>query len=281
MIASSDSLHCMPESDWLARRWWTLERFGLTPGKLPRRVWNRGVPAVLVVSVPKSGTHLLERALCLHPQLYRKLVPTLRRKVIDRRWGGVGDLASRLRGGQVALAHLRFREDDPRVLDRHGIRTLFMIRDPRDVLVSLVQFAPGRSGFDPGKVYAAYPGMKERLRVAIEGRPEDKIPSIADRLGMFRGWLDSGALVVRFEDLVGASGGGDPERQLEQLDRIFRHIGVQTGDRKLREIQAKVFSSASPTFRAGAIGQSRIVFDGELEELFRRQAGELAAEYGY
>jgi hypothetical protein len=268
-------------SGWLAGRWWTLQRFGLTPRKLLRRSRNPDAHPVLLVSVPKSGTHLLERALCLHPSLYRRLAPTLLRRSIDRRWGGLDGLATRLRGGQVAVAHLRFREDYPEVLARHGVRTLFMVRDPRDVLVSLVHFAPGRKDFAPGRVYAQQPELKDRIRTAIVGKPEEKIPSIADRLDQYRGWLDSGALVVRFEDLVGASGGGDPERQVELLAGIYRHIGVPSNEELLRKIQGKVFSSASPTFRSGAIGQSKSAFDDDLEELFQRTAGQVAAAYGY
>ena len=66
-----------PAAAWVSRQAWTLERFGLSPGKLPKRLSDQGAPRVFCVSIPKSGTHLLERALCLHPALYRKLVPTI------------------------------------------------------------------------------------------------------------------------------------------------------------------------------------------------------------
>ena len=64
----------------LTRAWWDLQRFGLTPDKLPRRVHNPQAPPVFLISIPKSGTHLLERALCLHPLLYRRLERTLSRE---------------------------------------------------------------------------------------------------------------------------------------------------------------------------------------------------------
>ncbi|GAH00802.1 unnamed protein product [marine sediment metagenome] len=40
----------------------------------------------MCVSLPKSGTHLLERALCLHPNVYRKFIGTLEdRRLRDKR----------------------------------------------------------------------------------------------------------------------------------------------------------------------------------------------------
>ena len=47
--------------DSVGRRWWTLERFGFTPAKLARRAAPGKGPKVFCVSVPKAGTHLLER----------------------------------------------------------------------------------------------------------------------------------------------------------------------------------------------------------------------------
>jgi hypothetical protein len=265
----------------LARTWWDLQRFGLTPDKLPRRIRNPHAPPVFLVSIPKSGTHLLERALCLHPMLYRRLERTLSRKTIEGRFGGLDALAGRLRPGQVAIAHLRYREGDPDILARHGIKTLFMVRNPRDLLVSLVHYNLDREDIRVHDLYANLPDQKARIRLAIEGDPANRIPSIGERLGVYRGWLDSAALVVRFEDLIGASGGGTEDRQLETLLGIYRHIGVPADGRLVRGIRSKVFSSASPTFRTGSIGQSKDAFDEELEALYREQVGEIARGYGY
>jgi hypothetical protein len=236
---------------------------------------------VLLVSIPKSGTHLLERALCLHPLLFRKVAPTLSRKSIDEKWGGLDGLAERLQPGQVAVSHLRFHDGYADVLARHGVKALFMIRNPRDVLVSLVHYNLDRDDIRVHELYANLPDQKERLRLAITGDPANRIPSIGERLDLYRGWLDSGALVVRFEDLVGASGGGDQDTQLDTLRAIFRHLGVPADERLVRDIRGKVFSSASPTFRKGAIGQSKLAFDDELETLYRERAGDAVSAYGY
>src|SRR3954468_24326538 len=95
---------------WVKRNWWTLQRFGLSPTKAPRRVLNRTEPRVFVDSVPKSGTHLLERALCLHPRLYRALVPTLHEANMRDR-GGFEAIVGRLRPGQILVAHLDYQPE--------------------------------------------------------------------------------------------------------------------------------------------------------------------------
>jgi hypothetical protein len=118
----------------MPRNAWTLERFGLTPSKLSRRIADRGAPRVLCVSIPKAGTHLLERALCLHPRLYRKLLPTITNSSL-RRWDGLDGLLAKVRPGEVIASHLRFDPAFPDVVDRRGVAVIFLVRDPRDLVI--------------------------------------------------------------------------------------------------------------------------------------------------
>jgi hypothetical protein len=264
---------------WAARRW-TLERFGLSPGKLPRRVLNAGAPRVFCVSIPKSGTHLLERALCLHPALYRKFLPTVSDENVAK-WGGLLRLAGKIRPGQVVCSHLRFSERYPTDLDVNQVRGLFMVRNPRDLVVSQIHYVTKRSDHRLHDLFSALPDAKAKLRLAIAGDAEHNLPSIGQRLGYFEGWLHTDLLVVRFEDLVGDAGGGDAGRQRDTLRSIFGHLGVDAGQKRLDAVSERLFSADSPTFRKGAIGQSKDFFDDELEELFRRSIGDRAAPYGY
>ena len=70
------------------------------------------------------------------------------------------------------------------------------------------------------------PITRERLRLSIVGDPERNIASIAERLDRYAGWLTSGALVVRFEDLVGPDGGGEAESQREAVARLYDYVGL-------------------------------------------------------
>ncbi len=84
--------------------------------------------------------------------------------------------------------------------------------------------------------------------------------------------------MVRFEELIGARGGGDDDTQARTIRAIYDHLGVEPRHARLSE---RLFSSASPTFRKGQIGSWRESFDPELEALFEREAGRWMEVYGY
>lgn len=259
---------------------WTLERFGLTPAGIGRRLVNPAAPRVLCVSVPKSGTHLLERALCLHPQLARKLIGTITLPDLRKR-GGMDRLLGRVRRGQVLMTHLRFDPAYPPSLERQDVSSVFLIRDPRDVVVSQVRYAVGREDHWAHDLFAERGELREQLRLAIVGDREGGLRSLAERLAVYEGWLDTASVVVRFEDLIGPEGGGERDRQLEAVGGLFRGIGARADDDLVRVVSDRLFSPKSPTFRKGTIGQWREVLDDELTALVREVAGPGIERFGY
>jgi hypothetical protein len=259
---------------------WTLERFGLSPSKLIRRLGPGDAPTVFCVSLPKSGTHLLERALCLHPALYRKAIPTVSDGNIDR-WHGLDGLLRRLRPGQVVMSHLRFRPAYRDILERHHTRPIFMVRDPRDVVVSQVHYVSKRADHHLHGRFGQEPSVRDKLRLAIVGDQAHGLPSIGERLEYFTGWLGSGCLVVRFEDLVGPDGGGDGALQRACVTAIFGHLDLDTSESGVDEVCRRLFSSDSPTFRRGRIGQWTESFDDDLVSLFDHVVGDRASPFGY
>jgi hypothetical protein len=264
----------------LARHWWTLERFGLSPGKLVQRARNRTQSRVFCVTIPKAGTHLLERALCLHPALYRVLLPTVRRRNMDR-WQSVERILDRLKPGQVVMAHLPFEPRYLEGLEARQIPYVFMIRDPRDILMAHV-FNIARSKRNPfHETLTSQPELRVRIKLVIEGDASLYLPSMDQRLGRFAGWLEGGGLVVRFEDLIGLGGGGTEERQARALSALYAHLGLDADDRLVTSIGGRLFSSTSPTFRKGAIGEWKRYLDEEMRALFLAKAGHHLKRYGY
>jgi len=266
--------------DALARRRWTLERFGLTPRKLVARVRNRTEPRILCVSLPKAGTHLLERALCLHPRLYRRLLPTLSEANINR-GHGFDALLDRLRPGQVVLCHLAFTPEYRRWLTDRHIKCLFLIREPRDIVVSQSFYIAGKRGHPLHKLFADLPDLKERVKLAIQGDPAHGLESVGQRLAQFAGWLEASDLVIRFEDLVGSEGSRDDGVQRAALRAVYQSVGLSPQEEFFDNLARELVSSVSPTFRTGKTGGWRAHFDAELEELFRAAVGTQLAQYGY
>lgn len=263
----------------IRRRAWTLQRFGMTPAGLSRRLLNRGEPIVFCNSIPKSGTHLIERALCLHPRLYRALLPTIHESNVGER-GGLPDLLQGLRPGQVLVAHLLCSAERVAAVDASGARSLLMIRDPRDIVVSTAHYAVSNPSHPWHSRYMREPDVAARIRLTIRGDGTEVEP-IRDLLAGFMDWRRAGAEVVRFEDLVGEAGGGTRLEQAQCLARIYEHVGVAATAAELGRIQDALFSDQSPTFRRGATGQWRSVFDADTTTLFEREAGPLLGELGY
>ena len=265
----------------LQRRWWTVQRFGLSPSKIARRVVDRQAPSVLCVTVPKAGTHLIERVLCLHPSLHRRLVPTLHEGNVYER-GRFRDLAGRLRPGEVLVGHLPFKPFFAAAAQANGVRTVVLIRDPRDIAVSEAFYLASRQDHPLHADFAALPDLRSRLRASIEGL-DGRLAPLEERLGVYAGWLGlgDGALVVRFEDLIGPRGGGSAAAQLWTVERIFAYLGLRVPEDRLRRLVRQAFSGASPTFRQGAIGSWREHFDDELTDLYRRRVDGLALAAAY
>ena len=262
---------------WFNRNWWTLQRFGLSPTKLPYRVFNRSDPRVFVDSVPKSGTHLIERALCLHPRLFRVLVPTLHVTNLRER-GGLAKVVGGLPPGGMLVAHLDYDPALSKILSDGKVAMLVMVRDPRDVAISEAHYAMKDEHW-MHEHFRTVEDPQERIRLIITGT--GTLAPLAERVPHHLRWRDAGALVVRFEDLVGPEGGGDLDTQLTTLREIYEHIGIDADDNLVRRVRDHIFSDRSPTFRRGAIGQWRTTFDEATAELFTREAGELLPLLGY
>jgi hypothetical protein len=159
------------------------------------------------------------------------------------------------------------------------VKTLFVIRDPRDIAVSLAHYIEGRGDHPLHFVYSARPDQRSRIELAIlgDGEVRPPAPSLESLLAGFAGWLESGALVVRFEELIGTRGGGEAGEQAQTVTDIYSYLGVEPR----KGVADRLFSTASPTFRAGQIGQWRERFDPDLEALFQREAGRWMDVYGY
>lgn len=264
----------------LQRQLWTIERFGMRPGDLQYRLFDRTAPKVFCVSIPKAGTHLLERAICLHPRVYRKAQPTIGDGNVVR-WKNLDQILSRLHPGQALFSHLSFRPEFPALLDQHSVRGVFLMRDPRDTVVSQTHFVTREVKHRQHGVFAEQGSQHDRLMLSIVGDPARGVLGIAERLDRYAGWLSSGCLGVRFEDLVGPGGGGDAVRQETVVRDIYRHLGLPDDEVLVRSVCDRLFSSDSPTFRKGSIGGWRDSFDPELEEAFERAVEGRLQLYGY
>jgi hypothetical protein len=255
---------------------WDATRFGITPRGVAARIVGGNGPPLISISLPKAGTHLVERALCLHPAIRRRLVPTLYPHILPD-WGDLESLLSKQRPGELLIAHIPFEQEHLAGIERTGTKAFLVVRDPRDILISNAFYISGYQAHNWHRVIASQPDMKSKLRLLIEGRDASPaIPGIGDYLREYAGWLDAGCKVIRYEDLV-----GEREQRVEVLGEMYDFAGLDADERRVAQIADGLISAASPTFRSGGTGQWREHFDDELEELYRAHAEPQLGHYGY
>lgn len=267
---------------FIKRKLWDITRFGFSPRKLFYRTifMDKKLPKVFTISIPKSGTHLLERLLCLYPQLYRKYLPTLHPGILEK-YGGLDAVIRSLRSAQIVVSHLHYSRHAENLLNDFNVKTLFTVRDPRDIVVSGVFYILRTPEHKMHPYFMELPDNKSRFLLSINGSDKIDFPSLRERLYYFDGWLESSAKVIKFEDLIGREGGAETHKTLRNIYDIFDYLEIEVEYRIIEKIENKLYSNVSPTFRKGKIGQWKNYFDGEINNLINSQIGDYLDRYGY
>ena len=249
-------------------------RFGISYQKIISRVMLHEGPRIFFISIGKSGTHLLERALCLHPSLYRRWIPTLTTHNFHKYTSDMDVLLASVKPNQILVAHWYY---DPVLLAslRSGkFKMLFMMRDPRDVIISEIHYVLRSAKHLFFKWYAAEPDMKSRIKLAINGTSDRSYLPINERLELHLPWREV-LFPVRFEELI------NMKTQAVQLERVFQYLDVPFDNSLLTQVQSNMISKSSPTFRKGTSGGWMEYFDEELKDLFKRTANDQLIKMGY
>jgi hypothetical protein len=236
-------------------------------------------PVLFGNSFPKSGTHLLTQVLAGFSQFGPAVNSGL--PAITMYKGSTGaqrpletimSEVNRLLPGDVGFGHLHAVPEVIELLCREGFAAYFILRDPRDVVISHVFYVTEK---EPDHIHHHYYAQvltrfDERLKVSIEGRPEldFSFPNIAARFEPYVQWLERPEVyLLRFEDFI--------LNKTETIGKVLDHAvarGFRYGGE--RKAAVELLSSAidpkrSPTFRSGKIGA------------WRRYAGDLLVRLGY
>lgn len=260
----------------------------------------------IVNSFPKSGTKLLCKVCSMLPGV-RMLPPNARWRALSMMgegWasaptvGTAGPKPDRPTSTKEAEAiidalplgrfmehHLAYSDELATVLRDRDVRMLMMVRDPRDAALSLAEFLP-RSANHPLHGYFGALEEDERIRRAIVGVSHDdtggaELADVGTRYRRRTKWLTQpNVCVVRFEDLVGAAGGGEAEAQRAALEAILKHLGVECSPALIAKLAEASFGGTR-TFLHGKIGRWREKFTPEHVALFEEHAGDILQALGY
>lgn len=251
----------------------------------------RSSPILFANSFPKSGTHLLTQVLQGFPAIGPAVDSGLPAVVTYQGDTGIhrspaeilADL-ERLLPGDIAYGHVHALTEVCEYACSDGFCTYFILRDPRDVVISHVHYV---TEMEPNHAHHGYyaeelRSFDERLRTSILGRPEVDIefPDIHARFEPYLGWLDHPeVLALRFEDFL--------EDRAGALGRVFDHAvgrgfpAMVARERAVQVLAEHIDPGRSPTFRSGKAGSWREQFSAENKLLFKEIAGELLIRLGY
>ncbi|PSB04090.1 sulfotransferase domain-containing protein [Merismopedia glauca] len=240
-------------------------------------------PKVLANSMPKSGTHLLTRVLSLLPQLISRWAYH-----VDHNTWRVEQKIINIRRGQYLSAHLYWSQELTTICQDRDIRTLFIIRDLRDIAVSNAYYIFKNRRHRLSTYFRSLPSDSERLMASIVGVDGNLIAdgirsgSIAEHAIAFVPWLnDPNCLTIRFEDLIGTAGEGSEDQQIQAVSNIINHLGIDLPPSQVPEIAQKAFFTKARTFRKGKIGDWVNHFSEEHKQAFKETAGKVLIELGY
>ncbi len=250
----------------------------------------RTAPVLFANAFPKSGTHLLIQVLQGFPRLGPAVDAGLEAvTAFDGRSGRprspqeMARALRHLRPGDIGYGHVHALPETLSLLCRPGVAAYFIVRDPRDIVVSHVHYVTEMA---PEHAHHAYyrslPDFESRLRVSILGLPgeERPFPDIARRFAPYRGWLEHPEVrLLRFEDFLWERRGA--------LGVVLDHA-VERGfplkiprEEAISLLEAALNPRKSPTFRSGKAGGWREVFTPAVKRLFKETAGDLLIALGY
>lgn len=237
-------------------------------------------PRVIMNSIPKSGTNLLNRALMYMPKMRQSGVCTI------RLWGeadaGLLQRLSSIRNGQYVVGHIQDSDEVFSLMMKESIKGLVMIRDPRMIVLSHLNYVTNiDKTHKTHKYFESLPSDEARLNSIIQG-VDGVVAPIGEVLRRYEGWLrHPNVLTVKFEDLVGSSGGGTQIKQQETIKGIAEHLGIHMSDEWISAIADKVFSSSAPTFRSGSTTGWKEKLSDDQKAILKPQIADWLIKYGY
>lgn len=248
-------------------------------------------PRVLANSMPKSGTHLLA---------------TLLDGLGDLRFAGhlvafdcgdrhdpdakLADLSRRLKGlrnNRYLGGHLVADEAVQDRVAQSGVKLLTILRDPRAVIVSGANYVLEATQLrDRDEALALFPDKDAILRAMVfgNGEPGEKFyfPEIGERYAAYARWWDAPmGHTVRFEDLIGGRGGGDDDRQVDEVAGVLQYLGYGADQQTSRTLAAQLFSEKAITFRTGRIDSWREELPADLAAEVERRCAVWMDRLGY
>jgi len=158
-----------------------------------------------------------------------------------------------VKSGTYCGGHAPYSDALCTLLKDNDFKTIHIVRDPRDVLLSWVHYVP-KNNWHYGCEGLKNLSFDEQVRKVLYGYQSRgfRLESFSSILSRASGWLRrQDVLLTRFEELVGVKGGGNDQQQVQNIQSIVKFIGVQNID---TNFLADNLFGGTKVFRKGQIG---------------------------
>ena len=234
---------------------------------------------VLLVSLQKSGTHLIQN-----------LFSRVGFQAHFNRNGGPIRLRDFSRKKDTYISSHYAPMDDVQIeleKDPESMKIIFMFRDPRDVLVSWFHWVhPKNEKPQHGhmrymqKVYKHFSDEEIIEMFIANDKLRQQEYNVIEHFYFSRILLfHPNVLKVRFEDLIGPRGGGDHQKQLESIKAFTQYLSIDQADIEL--IADSLFSEDSATFRRAKVGSYKTFLTPDQLTYFNKRHAKILSQYGY
>lgn len=236
-------------------------------------------PAFFMIMFPKSGTHLIN-------EIMKNLT------MIKPIWGFPLDnkFPDYKNYGQpyYAADHYSLEQKTIDFVAKHKLKGVFMLRDPRDQLVSFAYHMRDVHGFQDTDIKTIIMEGIGNCHKYYKKAWGFDVNTIVEAYNLFLAWQKNPDIyTTTFEKLVGPKGGGSMEEAVAEIKRICNHLDLPFQENELPYIIDKsyglntVSSINYNTFREGKIGSWKRHFTEEHKREFKRVAGQLLIDLGY
>ena len=235
-------------------------------------LWVLGLSGteVAIVTVPKSGTHLIKKLL----------------KLVDEE-------------GHYPIYHTDEFYASEELMECYQKRVL-LVRDPRDVCLSWIRYvASGQADGvdenirdlpDEAKVRFRELGIDKQIEYVIRGRSQQsEVSGVHPTLIYFplspyeaaaKHAYDPETLTCRFENLIGPKGGGDSSAQRLEIKKLLTFLEIQVSDEMFEKVIGELFGGTK-TFNKGQVGRWKKDFNRKNKKLFQKRRSHLLTTFGY
>jgi hypothetical protein len=219
--------------------------------------------------MPKAGTHLLSRII---EYTYGRPMLPLKKTALSA-MPSINRLVDELDYRDFLFhGHFRYHHFSHLLTSRHW-KIVVLVRDPRDVILSMRDFLSTSSDPIHAEAYATISELsyREQIKALVRGIKTPRF-EMARLESYCRGWVQwqrRRAILLKYEELASE----------ETAVRLAEFLDLQL-PRVLAAVR-KGYGADNPTKRIGKAGRWQEVLDDDLIEFFRQEDGGAIEHLGY